>query len=213
MIPREVYKEAMEESLKNAKALIEESYLVAKNVSKIHGLMLKNLAIEEVSKAYACWQAANSLIPLNHPFIDPKDRISVFRNHDTKNSMYMAIANASLMAGMKKQKGEPITTTPQEVAFMGRLSDNFGKEGTKRRFEWMYVNIVEENGQYKVSSPLKMEKDVHGVDYRGIKYNIGFIEKIDKFSKTKEFKDRLSELRVIFKKFDNNYPVNPIWDI
>ena len=54
MIPIEVYQEAMVESLKNAKALIKEAVLVAKNVSMTHALILKNLAIEEIAKANAC---------------------------------------------------------------------------------------------------------------------------------------------------------------
>ena len=125
----------------------------------------------------------------------------------------MDIANAEFIFVMKKQKGEPTTPSDQEVVVMGLLSELFGKEGTKRRFEWMYVNIVEDKRQYSVSSPIKMDKDVTFIDFRGIKSQIQLVERIIKFSKTKVFTNRLNELREIFKnKFDKNYPDESIWE-
>jgi AbiV family abortive infection protein len=213
VIPREVYKEAMDESLKNAKALVQEAYLVAKHVSNTHALMLKNLAIEEVAKAYVCWQVANGILPLNHPYADPCDNRGVFKSHNTKNTIYMTLANTKLLFGMKKSNDETPILSEQELLVLSLFATTFGKEGTKRRFEWMYVNIIKvDDDHYSVSSPLSKDKDLNVIDFRGIKSIIGMIESFDEFSKTQPFLDNLEMLRAETRKFDTVYPDNPLWD-
>ncbi len=213
MIPREVYKEAMEESLKNAKALIRDAYLVGKQVSMTHALMLKNLAIEEIAKSNACWLVVAEILPRNHPMVMITGKKSVFRNHDVKNTLYMGLAGAMNVARMKRAGLIDEKESPEGLALgIGLASTIIGPMGTKKRFEWMYVDIVKnKEGEWIISSPLKLDNNNKVIDFRNVKKVIQFMDTQIRFLKDSKMKDHRIMMRKWYKDNDSDYPEKPEW--
>ena len=142
MIPREIYKETMEESLKNAEALIEASEAVGKHASKVHALMLSGLASEEIAKAYACWLVVAKLIPRNHPLVGFQRKKSVFRSHDIKHELSTVMGATLLLAGLNKTEARESFVPDKGALFgMGIVAKYFGPENTRIRSNRMYVDI------------------------------------------------------------------------
>lgn len=213
LIPIEVYHEAMIESLRNAKALVEEAVLVARQVSMTHGLMLRNLAIEEAAKAHVCWLVVAGILPRNHPMVKTLGKKSVFRNHDVKNAVYLELANSINLDGMKRA-GEILgDTDPEQLAHvMGYLSSVIGRKGTEKRFEWMYVDIVEEgDGSWSVSSPLKMDKENQSIYFKNIKDVVRFLEIEIQFLRDARLHEYRDNMREFYKENDSDFPDKPKW--
>lgn len=215
MIPREMYKEAMEESLKNAEMFIYEAKLIAEKGSQTHALLLKNLAIEEIAKAYVCWMVAYRVIPLNHPIVWPRSKRSIFRSHEVKNRVYMDIASAHMLQQMQKSGlREPGPMTHGEIVGISIVTQFMGKEGMKKRSEWMYVDIVkDENKNWSVSSPLLYDNEVRSPDFNHIDAMIGFIKRIRAFAESPHFADNLEKTREETRRLDPDFPPDPVWDI
>ncbi len=210
--PREVYHEAMIESLRNAKALVKEAALVAQNVSMTHALMLKNLAIEEVAKAYACWLVVHEIIPRNHPMVKLFGKKSVFRSHDVKNKIYTELGSGMFLDKIKKigQISEDLDLEGASVG-IGLVSSILGRIGTEKRFEWMYVDVVHRDGEWIISSPLKADRKQRNINFWGIKTTIGFVDSLIHISKQKEFDKMQKEMRRKYEKQDADFPSSPIW--
>ena len=213
MIPREVYREALDECLKNAEMFVYESKLITEKGSHVHALLLKNLAGEEVAKAYVCWMVANRVIPLNHPIVWPKGKKTIFRSHDTKNKVYIEIASAMLL----RQSGqrEPGPATKGELLGIGLVAQFMGKEGTQKRSEWMYVDIVrnKKKKQWVVSSPLLLDKTTRPPEFGQIDEMIGFVKRIREFTENDQFADNLEQVREDTQKADPDFPDPPVWEI
>ena len=215
MISRELYKEAMDESLKNAEMFVYEAKLIAEKASQTHALLLKNLAIEEIAKAYVCGMVAYRVIPLNHPIVWPKSKKTIFRSHDVKNRVYIDIASAHMLQYMQKsglRETGPITTG--EITGISIVTQFMGKEGTKKRSEWMYVDIVQDKKKnWYVSSPLLYNEEVKPPDFNHIDAIIGFIKRIIAFAESSHSADNLEKVREDTRKLDPEFPDDPIWDI
>jgi AbiV family abortive infection protein len=213
LIPKEVYREAMVESLKNAKALVQESYLVAKNVSSTHALMLKNLAIEEIGKAIACWNVVAEILPRNHPMIKRSGPKSVFRNHDVKNALYVAFEGSLLLAQWKRESGNGIEETSEgELLGLGLAASALGPFGTKKRFEWMYVDVVRnQDGAWGVSSPLKTDSQQRVISYVGVKGCINYLEWLIGLLGNETIEEYRTQRREWLSKNDSDFPKKPRW--
>jgi len=208
-----VYKEAMEESLGNAKALLQEAGMVARTVSITHALMLKNLAIEEIAKSLACWYVVAEILPMNHPLVRITGKKSVFRNHDVKNTIYMCMTGTMLLAQWKRMglaDGDDISEG--NLFGVGLGATALGPIGTKKRFEWMYVDIVRnKEGDWTVSSPLKLDQQKKSVDFSSVKASIKYLELLMKFMSEDEFEKYRMDRREWFVKNDPDFPKKPRW--
>jgi AbiV family abortive infection protein len=215
LIPREVYKEAMDESLKNAEMFVYEAKLIAQRGSRTHALLLRNLAIEEVAKAYVCWMVTNRVIPLNHPIVWPKGKKTIFRSHDTKHKAYLDVASALLLNQMQKSgQREPGFITKGELVGINILTQFMGKEGTKKRFEWMYVDIIrnKEKTKWTISSPLLLDSTIKPLEFTHIEAMIGFVKSIRNFAESDQFAANLEKVQEETRRLDSDYPDTPIWD-
>jgi AbiV family abortive infection protein len=215
MIPRTIYKEAMNESIKNAEMFVYEAKLIDAKGSRTHALLLKNLAIEEVAKAYVCWMIANRVIPLNHPIVWPRGKKTIFRSHNVKNKIYMDIASVFLLWQMQKEgKRESGPLTKGELAGISIVTQFMGKEGTKKRSDWMYVDIARnKEGNWYVSSPLSNDNIITQPNFKQIETMIGFVKWIGEFAKSVQFMDYLEQLREETRTTDSDFPDDPIWEI
>jgi AbiV family abortive infection protein len=213
LIPKEIYREVMEESLKNAKALVQESYLVATNVSNTHAKMLKNLAIEEIGKAVACWNVVAEILPRNHPMIRITGKKSVFRNHDVKNAIYSAYEGSIFLTQWKKATGsENEAISESELLGLGLAASALAPFGTKKRFEWMYVDIVQEDdGTWSVSSPLKNDTGQQVINYTLIKQSIAYLDWLFKQLGSNMIIEYRQQRREWLMKNDPDFPKNPKW--
>ncbi len=213
LIPLDVYKEAMDESLKNAVALIQASIAVANDASKVHGLLLSGLASEEIAKAYACLLVASKLIPRNHPLIEYQNKKSVFRNHDVKNELMTTMGATLLLAGYKKTKpGESFIPDRGEMFGMGLVANYMGSESTKIRSDRMYVDIRKnKTRKFEVLSPMKMETDGFVLDHKLSEIMIAQILHLYELFTTEEFQQDIEKHRAKLRQFDTQSPTNPEW--
>jgi AbiV family abortive infection protein len=215
LIPREIYKEAMAESIRNAEVFIQEAKIIAEKGSSTHSLLLKNLAIEEVAKAYVCWMVAHRVIPLNHPIVWPRGKKTIFRSHDAKNKIYMDLASAFLLWQMQKEgkrKSGPLTKG--EIAGISVVTQYMGRKGTEKRSEWMYVDIVRgKDGKWFVSSPLSNDDLMTPVNFGQIDAIIAFLKSIEEFAESAQFADYLEQMQEETRKSDSDFPPDPLWEI
>ncbi|MFW9804691.1 MAG: AbiV family abortive infection protein [Candidatus Thorarchaeota archaeon] len=212
MISREVYEEAMHESLRNAKALIREAVLVGREISSTHALLLKNTAIEEIAKAYACWLVVAKVVPRNYSLIRPGNRKGVFRDHDAKYTMYIGLHSSLIMHAEKAKKSPGEKVTQEELLGAAVGATIIGPTGTKKRFEWMYVDIRKnQEGKWFVSSPLKQDKGAKLIDFRGVKTVVRYVEHLTGFMKRPEFEEYQKEMIEWFRENDSEFPREPKW--
>ena len=213
MISRDIYKEAMEERLRNAEALIEASKAVGKDALKVHALMLSGLASEEIAKAYVCWLVVSKLIPRNHPLVQYQSKKSIFRSHDIKYEIITTMGATLLLAGFKKVKpGESFIPGRGEIFGMDIVAKHLAPESTRIRADRMYVDIRKNKSKkYKVLSPLKMNTDDFVLDYRFSTLMIEHIRYLYQLSSTDGFEHDIEKHRSNLRNIDPQYPDNPIW--
>jgi AbiV family abortive infection protein len=213
VIPREVYKEAMEESLKNAEALIKASKAVANDASQAHALMLHGLAQEEIAKGYACWLVIAEVIPRNHPLIGFSRKKSVFRNHDVKHELFISMGSTMMLAGLRGTKsGESYIPDKGEIFGMRLVANFMGPEITKIRSDMMYVDIRQnEPKTYEVLSPLKLNIQEYNLDYSFSELLIEQIRHLLHLSTTDDFKQNIERYRSLIRNNSPDYPENPLW--
>jgi hypothetical protein len=138
---------------------------------------------------------------------------SVFRNHDVKNAIYVAFEGSLLLTRWKKEKGnenEPISEG--ELMGLGIAASAIGPLGTKKRFEWMYVDIIQdEDDGWSVSSPLKNDKQLQVINYTGIKGCIRYLEWLIGILGSNEVVEYRQQRREWLTKNDPDFPKNPKW--
>lgn len=213
MVPLEVYKEAMEESLKNAEALIDAAKAVGDHAQKAHALMLHGLSQEEIAKAYACWLVVAKVIPRNHPVVGFNRKKSVFRNHDIKHELVISLGSTLMLAGLKGTKaGESFIPSKGEIFGMGIVANFMGPESTKIRSDSMYVDIrQDEKKSYEVLSPLKLNTKEFNLDFSLSELLIGQIRHLYDVSTTDEFKQDIEKHRSFVRENSPDYPDKPQW--
>jgi len=213
LIPREIYREAMNESIKNARMMLDEADIISERRSVVHARVLQNMAIEEVAKAYVCWLVTNGVIPYNHPLVDPQDGKSVFQNHQIKVSIYVAIANI-LNVLILREAGIRGSSLPSErrILALDTVLDWVSEKGSKKRYDWMYVDVkIDKKGNYTVSSPLLIDSDIILDGLNGVRSTINLICWLDNQSKTESFAKKRTRMREKIRTSDDMFPPNPEW--
>jgi AbiV family abortive infection protein len=213
LVSIEIYREAMEESLKNAEALIKASKTIASDASQAHAVMLHGLAQEEIAKGYACWLVIAEVIPRNHPLIGFSKKKSVFRNHDVKHELFILMGSTLVLAGLRGAKsGESYIPNKDEIFGMRLVADSMGPEITKIRSDMMYVDIRQnESKTYEVLSPLKLNIQDYELAYSFSESLIKQIRHLFHLSTTDDFKQNIERYRSLIRNRRPDYPENPLW--
>ncbi len=213
MIPIEVYRLTLNECINHAEELLNISRIIASRGSKAHALLLKNFAVEEIAKAYVCWLVSSEILPRNHPIAKTTSKRGVFRNHDTKYILSTTVGSMLIIGAQKGMRpGEFYVPDAGELTGISIAATAIGKIGTKKRFEWMYTDIItDSDGNWKVTSPLKLDLDETILNYGLDESMIAYLKNLRKSSNTEDFKKRVREYRTKLSKIDPEYPSKPKW--
>jgi hypothetical protein len=228
------YQDAMLESLRNAQQWLEDARLIVNNGSIAHSFVLRDLAGEEIAKAYACWQVLVGAIPTNHPLVKPskketietvskrlgkeakrdsrrvrqgkkpKKPISVFTSHAMKYALAADLSSSFFRTKEVQADSEKLE------AFLGGLNAVFGEIGVMRRSEWLYVNLCESDQGLDVSSPMRKDFQVHDSKFQLKQMSLEAVKKLVAASPS-EFSNWASTRRKRLKESDPYFPNNPKW--
>jgi hypothetical protein len=95
---------------------------------------------------------------------------------------------------------------------VGVASGIIGPMGTKKRFEWMYVDIKKnKEGRWAVSSPLKLDHENVSISFKGVKDTIRFVEVEIDFLQDPRLDEYRTNVLEWFKKYDADFPKTPKW--
>ncbi len=234
MNEKDAYREAMHESLKNAEQWLADAQLLANHGSRPHSFVLRDLAGEEIAKAYACWQVLVGALPVNHPLVRPnveettetvmkklekeakrdsrrvrqgklpKKQISVFSSHSMKYGLMNDL-------GSQFFKGEDTQEMTDETeAFLGSVNQMIGELGVLKRSEWMYVNLCKTENDLKVTSPLKSKIPIFDPRFTLKQKSLDAIKQLVSSSPV-ELSQWVQKRKKALKKLDAYFPRNPKW--
>jgi AbiV family abortive infection protein len=231
---KEAMREVMKESIRNAEQWLKEARLIQDKGSLAHTCVLRDLAGEEIAKAYACWQVLAGALPTNHPLVRPGMRestqdtlnrleeeakrektnlekgrkprkdISIFTSHSMKYALITDLASQFLTP---PQETPP---TKEGQAFLGALKMVMGEFGVLKRQEWLYVNLFRESGEYGITSPLRPDSDL-------VECNLVLQEQVLSTIKglteadPRQFSDWSEARRKELIEKDAYMPDNPVW--
>lgn len=217
MNQKEIFTEAMVKSIKNSGMWLKEAKIIAKKGSKGHSQALLIFAGEELGKAAHCWLVRLGVFPVNHPDVDyiKKDRDGIFRSHPLKSATAMGIIlgieNPELFPDDEPNPDmiNPFTNAPSNLrevlGYMGAIA-------AWTRMRWMYVDIVEEKGEYEVISPLDQEPGELLSGIEGMERALIAIKKLLRLNPlTDDILEWIDTTQEFLKINDKRFPENPIW--
>ncbi len=234
MKEEEVYREAMNESLKNAEQWLADARLLAQHDSRIHSFVLRDLAGEEIAKSYACWQVLVGALPVNHPLVRPnieettetvmkklkkeaernqrrvrqgklpKKQISVFSSHSMKYGLMNDLGSQFF-----KEKDSQEMTEKAE-AFLGAVNQMIGEIAVLKRSEWMYVNLCKTEKGLKVTSPLNSKINVFDSTFALKQMSLDAIKRLVSLHHD-DVSEWVRKRKKALKRLDAYFPRNPKW--
>jgi AbiV family abortive infection protein len=235
MNEEDAYREAMKESIKNAEQCLKDARLLARHGSHTHSFVLRDLAGEEIAKAFACWQVLVGALPSNHPLVrpnieentetilerlkneaerdrrrvregkPPKKQISVFMSHAMKYALSSDLATQFFIPEESRKE-----MTPEAEVFLGSLNQVMGEIGVLKRSEWLYVNLSKTEEGLKVTSPMKTELGAFDPDFPINQKSLEVIKKLVS-TPSPEFSRWVERRRESLKRLDPYFPKDPKW--
>ena len=212
-----IYTKVMAESIRNSGMWLKEAKILTEKGSKEHARALLIFSGEELGKAAYCWFVRIRLIPMNHPDVDyiKKNRDGIFKSHSLKNvtalGLILSIEYPDAVPDdeLNPDMTDPYTNTPST---MREVLAKMGAHATWARMRWMYVDIVEEQGEYVVITPLKEDtKDiVDGIE--GMERTLNAFKKIVRVNPLPDdMLEWIESTREFLKNNDERFPDEPAW--
>lgn len=138
---------------------------------------------------------------------------SIFVGHETEYLTFMAVVQESLSKAFQKAGIADAELTGDEGiharAVAGAIT---GPKATKKRFEWMYVDVVKQaGGLWFVSSPLKSDPKDTGPDFGLTELVIAQVKSVDGMRESPEFDAFRRKYREFLSRLDASLPKNPVW--
>jgi AbiV family abortive infection protein len=207
----------MAESIRNSGMWLKEAKIIAKKGSKGHAQALLIFAGEELGKAVHCWFVRIGLFPANHPDVDyvKKDRDGIFRSHPLKNAsaigflMGIEYPEANPNDDLNPDTVDPFTNAPSNVK---EVLAKMGAFAAWARMRWMYVDIVDETGEYEVISPLDRNPEDIDSGLKGMERTLNAFKRIVRVDPLpEEILEWIESTREFLKVNDKRFPETPVW--
>lgn len=212
-----LYTKTMVKSIRNSGMWLKEAKILAKKGSKGHAQALLIFAGEELGKAVHCWFVRLRVFPVNHPDVDytKKNRDGIFKSHSVKSAtamgLILGIEYPDAVQGDEPDSEmiDPFTNAPNSVR---EILAKMGAFASWARMRWMYVDIVEEKGVYKVISPLDRDSSEINSAIKGMERALNTFKSLAKLDPLPEdLLEWLESLRKFLKVNDERFPDDPLW--
>jgi AbiV family abortive infection protein len=213
----QIYTKAIVESIRNSGMWLNEAKIMAKKGSRGHAQALLIFAGEELGKAAHCWFVRIGIFPMNHPDVDyvKKDHEGIFRSHSLKSATAMGlIMGAEYPEAIPDDEPnstmvDPFTNAPSNVR---KVLAKMGAFAAWARVRWMYVDIVDENGEYEVISPLDRNPKEIDAATEGMGRTLNAFKKLVRLDPLPEdMIEWIDSTLEFLKKNDERFPKNPVW--
>ena len=213
----QIYTRAMVESIRNSGMWLNEAKIIAKKGSRGHAQALLIFAGEELGQAAHCWLVRIGVFPMNHPDVDyvKKDHEGIFHSHSLKSAtamgFFMGVEYPEAIPDDEPNSTmvDPFTNAPSNVR---KVLAKMGAFAAWARMRWMYVDIVDENGEYEVISPLDRNSKEIDAATEGMGRTLNAFKKLVRLDPLPDdMVEWIDSTLEFLKKNDERFPKNPVW--